>query len=165
MKVFLQFLLVSILLTPSVFPQGYKLVWSDEFNDSTLDLSKWSFEIGNNHGYNNEMEYYTSRTQNCSEQNGLLTITALKESYSGFNYTSARINTQNKFSFKYGKIEARIKLPYGQGIWPAFWMLGDNINQVSWPGCGEIDIMEMIGGQGRENTVYGSAHWGGDYSK
>lgn len=165
MKVFIQFLLVSILLAPSAFPQGYKLVWSDEFNDSTLDLSKWSFETGNNHGYNNEMEYYTSRSQNCSEQNGLLTITALKESYSGFNYTSARINTQNKFSFKYGKIEAKIKLPYGQGIWPAFWMLGDNINQVSWPGCGEIDIMEMIGGQGRENTVYGSAHWGGDYSK
>jgi beta-glucanase (GH16 family) len=166
MKIFLQILLCFLLLSSLTFPQGYKLIWSDEFDSTSLDPSIWSFETGNNGGWgNNELEYYTNRTQNCNVKNGMLNFTAVKERYSGYNYTSARILTQNKFSVKYGKIEARIKLPYGQGIWPAFWMLGDDINQVSWPGCGEIDIMELIGGQGRDNTVYGSAHWGGDYSK
>jgi beta-glucanase (GH16 family) len=166
MKIFFQILLCFLLLSSLTFPQGYKLIWSDEFDSTSLDPSIWSFETGNNGGWgNNELEYYTNRTQNCNVQNGMLNFTAVKESYSGYNYTSARILTQNKFSVKFGKIEARIKLPYGQGIWPAFWMLGDDINQVSWPGCGEIDIMELIGGQGRDNTVYGSAHWGSDYSK
>ncbi len=152
-------------LSFSIFPQSYKLVWSDEFSGSSLDQSVWTYETGNNGGWgNNELEYYTNRIQNSSVQNGILTITAAKESYSGYNYTSSRIKTQGKYSVKFGKIEARIKLPYGQGIWPAFWMLGDNINQVGWPSCGELDIMEMIGGQGREKTVVGSAHWGGDYT-
>ncbi len=150
-----------------IFPQNYKLVWSDEFNDSTLNQANWTYEIGNNNGWGNgELEYYTNRLQNCSEHNGILNITAQKESYYNYGYTSTRIKTQGKFSIAYGKIEARMKLPFGQGMWPAFWMLGDNITQVSWPYCGEIDIMEMIGGQGGENTVYGSAHWyGGNYSK
>ena len=167
MKLLLQIFLSSLLIIPQIFPQSYKLVWSDEFNGSSLDRSKWSFEIGNgtNGWGNSELEYYTNRTQNCSEQNGILNITALKENYNGYNYTSARIKTQGRFSFKYGKVEAKMKLPFGQGMWPAFWMLGDNISQVGWPKCGEIDIMEMIGGQGRENTVHGSAHWGGDYTR
>lgn len=158
--------IVSVFFTPLIFSQAYKLLWSDEFDNSSLDLSKWTFETGNNNGWgNNELEYYTNRTQNCSLQNGYLFITAINESYSGYNYTSARIKTQGKFSIKYGKIEARMKLPFGQGAWPAFWMLGDNINQVSWPACGEIDIMELIGGgSGRDNVVHGSAHWGGDYT-
>jgi len=165
MKIFPQLFLIILFLSSSIFPQGYKLFWSDEFDSSSLNQSKWIFETGNNGGWgNNELENYTNRTQNCSVQNGILTITAAKESYGGYNYTSARIKTQSKFSVKYGKIEARMKLPYGQGIWPAYWMLGDNINQVSWPSCGEIDIMELIGGQGRDNTVHGSAHWGGDYT-
>ena len=162
--------------------QNYKLVWSDEFNGTTLDQTKWSFETGNNGGWgNSESEYYTDGTQNCSVQNGLLYITAQKQSYGGYDYTSVRIKTQNKFSFEFGKVEARMKLPYGKGIWPAFWLLGDNISSVGWPSCGENDIMEMIGGSGgtgatgsalSDSTVYGTLHWyqngnasaGGKYS-
>ena len=165
MKIFSQFFIFILLLTSSLFPQGYKLIWSDEFVGTALDQKSWTFETGNHNGWGNgESEYYTNRVQNCAVQNGILTINAVKESYSGYNYTSARIKTQGNVSVKYGKIEAKIKLPFGQGIWPAFWMLGDNINVLGWPKCGEIDIMEMIGGQGRNKTVYGSAHWGGDYS-
>jgi len=91
--------------------------------------------------------------------NGILTITAREESVGGRDYTSARITTQNKFDFKYGRIEARIKLPYGQGLWPAFWMLGKNFNTDGWPACGEIDIMEMVGGTGGDNTVHSTLHW------
>ena len=169
MKQILQTLILTLFCQIAISPQSYKLIWSDEFDGSSLDQSKWSFELGNNNGWgNNELEYYTNRIQNCNVQNGFLTITAQKESYNGYNYTSARIKTQGKFSVKYGKIEAKIKLPFGQGIWPAFWMLGDNITQAGWPLCGEIDIMELIGGSssGRDNTVHGSAHWrGGDYTK
>jgi beta-glucanase (GH16 family) len=140
---------------------GYTLIWQDEFNGPAVEASKWVCEIGNNNGWgNNELEYYTNRPENVKIDNGNLIITAKKESYSGKDYTSARLKTQGKFSCKYGKIESRIKLPYGQGIWPAFWMLGTNISTVGWPKCGEIDIMEMIGGSGsRDRTVYGTAHW------
>lgn len=167
MKLVLLFIFL-ILTCSAIYSQGYKLVWSDEFNGTSLDQSKWSNETGNNNGYgNSELEYYTARPQNCSVANGVLTITALKQSYNGFNYTSARINTQNKFSFKYGKIEARIKLPYGKGVWPAFWMMGDSFVSDGWPACGETDIMEMVGGSGKtpsgtalsDSTVYGTAHW------
>jgi len=170
MKLLSNLLIAFSLLSAEGFAQEYKLIWSDEFNGTALDLTKWSCEIGNgSSGWgNNELEYYTSRPQNCAVDSGYLTITALKESYSGFNYTSARINTQNKFSFEYGKVEARIKLPYGKGMWPAFWMLGDNISSVGWPACGENDIMEMIGGKGTgglyssplsDATAYGTLHW------
>ena len=161
-------LVLPVLIYSTTYSQSYKLVWSDEFNGTSLDLSKWSNETGNNNGYgNSELEYYTARSQNCSIANGTLTINALKENYSGFNYTSARINTKNKFSFKYGKIEARIKLPYGKGIWPAFWLLGDSFVSLGWPACGETDIMEMVGGDGKtpsgtvlsDSTIYGTAHW------
>lgn len=136
------------------------LIWSDEFDYSGLpDASFWNMETGGGGWGNNELQYYTNSENNAQVSDGVLTITAREENINGYDYSSARITTQNKFDFKYGRIEARMKLPYGQGIWPAFWMLGTNINSVGWPACGEIDIMEMIGGSGRENTVYTTLHW------
>ncbi len=137
------------------------LIWSDEFDYTGLPNSTyWNMETGGGGWGNNELQYYTKREDNALVANGVLTITAKEESYGGRDYTSARITTQNKFDFKYGKIEARIKLPYGKGIWPAFWMLGDNISSVGWPVCGEIDIMEMVGGDNNgDNTVYSTLHW------
>jgi beta-glucanase (GH16 family) len=136
------------------------LLWSEEFNyTGSPDATIWNMETGGGGWGNNELQYYTNRETNASVGDGVLTITAKEEVYSGRDYTSARITTQNKFDFKYGKIEARIKLPYGQGIWPAFWMLGANISSVGWPACGEIDIMEMIGGSGNDNTTHSTIHW------
>lgn len=140
-----------------------KLIWSDEFStDGSPNASNWNFETGNNNGWgNNELEYYTSRTQNAVVSNGTLKINLIKESYSGFNYTSARMTSQNKFSCKYGRIDIRAKLPSGAGTWPALWMLGDNIGSVGWPTCGEIDIMEAIGNN--PNVIYGTLHYPGHY--
>ena len=145
-------------LTAEAATSNSTLVWSDEFNGSSLDSSKWTCEIGNGSGGwgNNELEYYTNRSENVSVRDGSLHITARRESYNGYNYTSARLKTQDKFYFTYGHIESRIALPSGSGIWPAFWMLGQNIAQVSWPACGEIDIIEAINA---ENKVYGTCHW------
>jgi len=144
------------------------LVWSDEFEGSSVDPSKWTFETGNggaNPGWgNNELQYY--RTENSAvkpiagEVNRALVITAKQESFGGMAYTSSRLKTQGKASWTYGRIEARMKLPEGQGLWPAFWMLGTSIATVGWPRCGEIDIMEMVGGPGlKDKTTYGTAHW------
>ena len=136
------------------------LVWSDEFDYTGLpDPSKWNIEIGGGGWGNNELQYYTNSETNAKVESGILTITAREESFGGRDYTSARITTQNKFDFKYGKIEAKIKLPYGQGLWPAFWMLGANFGSTGWPACGEIDIMELVGGTGNDNTVYSTLHW------
>jgi len=136
-----------------------KLVWADEFDDTALNSDFWSFETGNgSNGWgNNELQFY--RTQNTSIQDGHLVITAKKEPFGGKEYTSSRIITKNKKEFRYGRVDIRAALPKGQGIWPALWMLGSNFDTVSWPACGEIDIMEMIGGGGRENTVHGTVHW------
>jgi beta-glucanase (GH16 family) len=161
------------ILPLSVYAQNWELVWSDEFSGTSLDLDSWTRETGGGGWGNNELQYYTDREVNSFISDGRLIIKAQAESYGGRNYTSARLKTQNKKFWKYGKIEARMKLPYGQGIWPAFWMLGQNISSVGWPACGEIDIMEMIGGSGREKTVHGTVHWdnagqhaqsGGSYS-
>lgn len=139
------------------------LIWADEFNYSGLpDPLSWNIETGGNGWGNNELQYYTNSQSNVVVNNGMLTITAREESVGGRDYSSARITTQNKFAFKYGRIEARMKLPYGQGLWPAFWMLGANINSAGWPACGEIDIMEMIGGTGNENTCHTTLHWDHD---
>jgi beta-glucanase (GH16 family) len=140
-------------------PTVWSLVWSDEFNGpngAPVDATKWTAEIGGSGWGNNELEYYTSRVDNAYQSDGFLVIKAIKESYFGSQYTSARLITRNKFSPQYGRLEARIKLPFGQGIWPAFWMLGNDIGTVGWPQCGEIDIMENIG---REPAiVHGTIH-------
>ncbi|MCX2742749.1 family 16 glycosylhydrolase [Mangrovivirga sp. M17] len=137
---------------------GYTLVWQDEFDGSALS-SDWTHEIGtgSNGWGNNELQYY--RSENTTVADGYLTIEARKENFSGQNYTSSRIVTMGKQSFQYGRIDIRATLPEGQGIWPALWMLGSDFPTVGWPSCGEIDIMEMIGGQNRENTVHGTVHW------
>lgn len=135
---------------------GSQLVWSDEFNGSALDTSKWGYEIGGSGWGNNELQYYTNRTDNAYVSNGALHIRAKKEAYGGKSYTSARLNTNGKFTFQYGYVEARLALPSNQGIWPAFWMLGANIGSVGWPACGEIDIMEAINA---ENRTYATCHW------
>lgn len=163
-KPILLFLVITLLVvfipvpnTTSAAP-NWQLVWSDEFNGSSLNRGVWTPEIGT--GYNgwgnNELQYYTDRPQNVQVTGGNLVITAQRENYEGRNYTSARIKTQGLKSFKYGKIEARIKIPTGQGIWPAFWMLGESFRDVGWPYCGEIDIMEHVN---NESVVHGTVHW------
>lgn len=139
--------------TDTVVKPVYQLVWSDEFDEATIDSTKWGFDLGNLN-VNNEKEYY--QTQNATIANGNLVITAKKESVGGQPYTSARMTTYGKFTQTYGRIEARIKLPTGQGMWPAFWMLGANIGTVSWPQCGELDIMETINDKALN---YGTMHW------
>jgi beta-glucanase (GH16 family) len=145
-------------------PETYTLVWSDEFNGkngSLPDPSKWTYDIGGSGWGNHELEYYTNRRENVRIEDGNLVITARQEPYNvpngaEFEYTSARLKTQGLFSQAYGRFEARIKLPAGQGIWPAFWMLGDNIGSAGWPKCGEIDIMENVGKEPGIN--HGSLH-------
>ncbi len=136
--------------------QTWNLIWADEFSGTTIDTSNWKFDIGGSGWGNNELEYYTDRTENATVENGNLLFIAKKESFGGRNYTSARLKTQGVRSFTYGKIEARIKLPKGKGTWPAFWLLGNDYSQVDWPKCGEIDIMEHIN---NNDSVYGTIHW------
>jgi beta-glucanase (GH16 family) len=144
--------------TPASY-SGMTLVWQDEFNGPTINESDWTFEIGrgSNGWGNDELEYY--KKENAEIQEGNLVITAKKESAGGANYTSTRMITKGKQSFQYGRIDIRAVLPQGKGIWPALWMLGDNIGSVGWPKCGEIDIMEMIGGGVNDQKVYGTLHW------
>jgi len=137
-----------------------EIVWADEFTiDGTPDSSKWNFDIGTgqNGWGNNELQYYTDRLQNIEVKNGMWHIKAVKEAYLGSSYTSAKITTKGVFEQKYGRYEAKIKLPWGQGLWPAFWLLGDDSNgSVIWPQIGEIDIMEYRGQQ--PTIVHGSIH-------
>jgi hypothetical protein len=135
-------------------------IWSDEFStDGAPNNSKWGYDLGAGGWGNNESQYYTNRADNVIVSNGSLKIIAKKEAYLGSNYTSARLLTKGKFSFKYGKVEIRAKLPAGGGTWPALWMLGDNISNVGWPACGEIDIMEYAGN--RVDKVTAALHYPG----
>jgi beta-glucanase (GH16 family) len=138
-----------------------ELVWSDEFDGTQVNLANWQFEIGGHGWGNNELEFYTDRPENAFIEDGNLLIQALEEQYQGSDYTSARLITLGRQEFQYGRIEARIDLPTGKGIWPAFWMLGNDINTVSWPTCGEIDIMEHLGNE--LQTVHGTLHGPGYY--
>lgn len=159
---------VLIIVSAACFHAGNKdgardragLIWSDEFDYSgPVDSTRWVYQTGGHGWGNRERQYYRAGTGNAEVKDGKLFITARKEEFEGKPYTSARITTKNRFEVQYGRIVSRMKLPSGQGIWPAFWMLGESIDSAGWPGCGEIDIMEMIGGEGRENTVHGTAHW------
>lgn len=140
------------------------LVWSDDFDGDVLDTSKWTYDIGTgaNGWGNNELQYYTNRPENVKLENGMLVITALKEAYQGAGYTSARINTKNLFTTQYGRVEARMKLPWGKGMWPAFWMLGEDIDENVWPNCGEIDIMENRGSE--PTKIHGTVHGPGYFA-
>ncbi len=156
---------------PLGYRPGWTLTWGDEFDQldgSAPDPAKWKIETGGNGWGNKELEYYTGRPQNLHVRNGNLEMIALKETYTGAdgvtrNYTSARLKTLGKFDQTYGRFEARIKIPYAQGIWPAFWMLGNDIEKIGWPGCGEIDIMENIGREPAivHGTVHGPGYSGG----
>jgi beta-glucanase (GH16 family) len=168
MKIHRRFLLLLSFVAVSLFSfeavsgqTAYKkLVWSDEFNKPGLpDSTKWGYDLGAGGWGNDELEYYTSRPGNAIVKNGTLIITARKEDYKGSAYTSARLLTKGKFSFTYGKVEVRAKLPEGLGTWPAIWMLGSDISTLGWPGCGEIDIMEHLGRD--MNKIYGTLHYPG----
>jgi beta-glucanase (GH16 family) len=134
------------------------LVWSDEFDGENINTENWTYDIGGTGWGNAELQYYTDRPENARIEDGILVIEARREEerFQGREYTSARLKTQGLQTWTYGRIEARIQIPRGQGIWPAFWMLGSNIATVSWPGCGEIDVMENIGREPK--IVHGTIH-------
>ena len=162
--------LAALILTFGLFqsPQqqtnNWVLTWSDEFNgpDGALpDETKWAVQTGGNGWGNNELQYYTARRENVRQENGNLLIEAIKEQFAGPDgvqrkYTSARITSAGRFSQQYGRFEARIKLPFGQGIWSAFWLLGNDFSTKSWPNCGEIDVMESFGST--PSGIFGSLH-------
>ena len=144
---------------------NYTLVWNDEFDGSQLNTDFWNYELGTGiWGWgNNELQYYLK--ENVTVRDGYLTITAKKQQVNDNEYTSSRITTQRKKFFKYGRIDIRAAMPQGKGIWPALWMLGESHASIGWPKCGEIDIMEMVGGSGNglgDNKVHGTAHWDND---
>lgn len=142
-----------------------KIIWSDEFNKAGLpDSSKWGYNVGTgcpqNCGWgNNELQFYTTRSENAIVEDGVLKINALKENYKNSSYTSARLISKGKYSFKYGRVEVKAKLPSGKGTWPAIWLLGNDIDKVGWPACGEIDIMEHRGSE--LNKIFGTLHYPG----
>lgn len=144
--------------TPSA---DWKLVWAEEFEGADgagVDPKSWSFDVGGHGWGNNELEYYTDRVENAYLQDGSLVIEARKEEYEGNSYTSARLVTKNKADWMYGRYEIRARLPKGQGIWPAIWMLPSDDTYGGWPRGGEVDIMELIGKD--PSTIYGTLHWG-----
>lgn len=142
----------------------YQLVWEEEFEENTLDTTYWSYMIGNGEAYglpgwgNNELQYYTDKVENAELKDGKLRITAQQEDYEGFKFTSARLRTKGKADWKYGKYEIKAKLPKGQGIWPAIWMLPTEEAFGKWPKSGEIDIMELLGHE--PELVHGTVHYG-----
>lgn len=155
-KTVLLLFLSGLLITSYGQQKDWQLVWSDEFNGQGLpDTDKWGYDTG--YIANREKQYYiASRLQNARQENGNLVIEAHKESWEGFDYTSARLVTRDKATWTYGRFEVRAKVPTGVGTWPAIWMLGTNIKEVGWPRCGEIDIMEHVGFDPR--NIHGNVH-------
>lgn len=151
--------LLSAGLTSAADPPGWELVWSDEFNGATLDLSKWEFEVNARGGGNNELQYYV--TNNVRLRDGQLIVEARKQQYTGpegtRDYTSSRIRTKRKGDWLYGRIDVRAKLPQGKGMWPAIWMMPTDENYGGWPHSGEIDIMELLGQE--PGKVHGTLHY------
>ncbi|RQV99547.1 MAG: glycoside hydrolase family 16 protein [Calditrichaeota bacterium] len=145
--------------------EGWTLVWNDEFNGNSIDAGKWEHEVNANGGGNNELQYYTDRQENSYIEDGNLVIKAIKERYTGDQgtreYTSARLRTAHKGDWKYGRFDIRARLPYGQGLWPAIWMLPTDWIYGGWAASGEIDVMELLGQE--PNKVYGTIHYGGSY--
>lgn len=137
---------------------GMTLAWSDEFTANYINTNNWSYDTGGSGWGNNELEYYTNSNKNAYTTGGYLVIEARKETMGTNNYTSARMISKDKKTFTYGRIDFRAKLPKGQGVWPALWMLGNNIGTTPWPACGEIDIMELLGHEPQK--TYGTIHWG-----
>lgn len=144
---------------------GWELIWNDEFTGTNIDLTKWEHEVNGQGGGNNELQYYTDRELNSLVDDGKLVIRALKETYTGPDgtreYTSARLRTKNKGDWKYGRFEIRAKLPLGQGLWPAIWMLPTDWFYGGWAASGEIDMMELLGQDPQK--VYGTLHYGGEW--
>jgi hypothetical protein len=136
---------------------GYSLVWEEQFSGNNIDTESWTHETGNSGWGNNESQNYTARPDNSWVYDSKLIIEAKKEAFGGSQYTSARMISKGKKEFRYGRIDIRAKLPEGQGIWPALWMLGANIESVGWPSCGELDIMELVGHE--PATTHGTIHW------
>jgi beta-glucanase (GH16 family) len=137
-------------------PPGWKLLWHDEFDGDDIDRDNWAFDLGAGGWGNGEAQYYTDRPENARIEDGLLVIEARQEKLEDSYYTSARLKTQGLQSFQYGRIEARIKVPVGAGLWPAFWMLGSSFDGTNWPDCGEIDIMEYVGRE--PDLIIGTLH-------
>jgi beta-glucanase (GH16 family) len=155
-KIILFLFLSSLLTTAHSQQKNWQLVWSDEFNQDGLpDTAKWGYDVG--YIANKEKQYYTqSRLENGRVEDGNLVIEARKESWEGYDYTSARLVTRGKQTWTYGRFEIRAKVPSGNGTWPAIWMLGTNIREAGWPTCGEIDIMEYVGYD--PNIVHANVH-------
>ncbi|MFT4785524.1 MAG: beta-glucanase (GH16 family) [Cyclobacteriaceae bacterium] len=152
--------------TESDVPEGYTIIWQDEFDETAINATNWDFENGDGTDFglpagwgNNELQLYTGGASNANiETDGdlsVLKLTAVADGAGG--YTSSKVVTKDKFSMRFGRVDVRAKLPTGQGVWPAIWMLGDNISEVDWPGCGEIDIVEMLGDN--SSKVYSTVHF------
>lgn len=144
---------------------GWTLVWNDEFEGTSIDRGKWEHEVNGWGGGNNELQYYTDRSENSYIEDGSLVIKALKETYTGEDgtreYTSARLRTLNRGDWLYGRFDIKAKLPFGKGLWPAIWMLPTDWVYGGWAASGEIDIMELLGHE--PSRVYGTLHYGGEY--
>lgn len=159
-------LIFAFVSSTALSASDYTLVWSDEFDYSGLpDAAHWNYDVGGGGWGNNELQYYTeARLENARVNGGNLIIEAREEDFGGRSYTSARLLTKDKLDWTYGRFEARIQVPAGVGLWPAFWMLGTDITTVGWPACGEIDIMEFVGREPKEilGTIHGSGYSGGN---